>query len=248
MRPVFRGPVPVKANGQPKTVSKYAQWRADLLTRMGKYCSYCNMRLNDSPQVEHVAPKSKGPSTRLLDWNNMLLACGPCNRAKSDTDCPVTTHLLPDYHNTHLAFSWQVVAHPERPGELACIIVPKNTLTPAALAKAQATIGLCQLDRITNDPTASDLRWQTRLEALVAAQEVRLSWNQIALADPGLLPSIVLLVQHAALAYGFFSIWFDVFHDVPVVKAMLLNSFPNTERSCFPAPQFNPVQWVAGDL
>ena len=244
MRPVFRGAVPTLANGQNKTVSNYADWRYDLITRIGKYCSYCNMRLNDSPQVEHVAPKSKGATSRLLDWDNMLLACGPCNRAKSDTDCPATTHLLPDYHNTHLAFDWRVVPHPKRPGELACIIVPKS-LSAAQLAKARATILLCKLDAITNSARASDLRWQTRLEALVAASEARDAWDK---APAMMHPTLSNLVKLAAIGYGFFSIWFDVFHDVPVVKEALVQAFPNTEGSCFPPTTFDPVVRVVGDL
>lgn len=60
MRPVDRGPVP-HVNGVPKTVADYKDWRQDLIDRIGNYCCYCNMVLNDSPQVEHVTPKKPQP-------------------------------------------------------------------------------------------------------------------------------------------------------------------------------------------
>src|SRR5690606_24842339 len=104
MRPVTKGGIP-QINGTDKTVSDYKDWRQDLIDRIGNFCSYCNMVLNDSPQVEHVAPKSTNPALALV-WSNMLLACGPCNRAKSNLPYDLSTHYIPDYHNTHLAFDY----------------------------------------------------------------------------------------------------------------------------------------------
>lgn len=110
MRPIDKGAVPM-VNGAPKTVSDYKDWRRDLIDRIGNYCCYCNMVLNDSPQVEHVIAQDINP-TLATDWDNMLLACGPCNHTKSNKPCPKTTHYLPQFHNTHLAFSFSAVRHP----------------------------------------------------------------------------------------------------------------------------------------
>jgi hypothetical protein len=41
MRPVDRGAVPNDAVGQPKIFAAYADARADLYDRIGRYCSFC---------------------------------------------------------------------------------------------------------------------------------------------------------------------------------------------------------------
>ena len=79
----------------------------------------------------------------------------------------------------------------------------------------------------------------------MAAQEARDFWDG---APATMHSELAKLVKSAAIAYGFFSIWFDVFHDIPVVKKALVEGFPNTEGSCFPPATFDPVVRVAGDL
>ena len=243
MRPVVRGAVP-QVNGVNKTVSDYKDWRMDLIDRIGNYCSYCDMLLNDSPQVEHVSPKAPNPGL-LLVWNNMLLACGPCNRAKSDDPYTTATHYIPDYHNTHLGFSYQVVPHPTKKNQSACIVIPRSD--PAVnLQKALDTIDLCKLAQLTYNKRATDLRWKYRYEALVTAQLWRMDWDNWG----GVVGQrFVALLVTAAQGKGFFSIWFDIFHDVPLVKQALINGFPNTDATSFDAANFyNPVVRVVGDL
>jgi hypothetical protein len=235
MRPIFRGPTPTDAAGNPKTVSDYKDWRADLIYRIGNYCSYCNMVLNDSPQVEHVSPKNPQlgqPAGSLLDWDNMLLACGPCNRTKDNNPCPTSTHFLPDFHNTHLAFDHLVFDVPQKPGHKACLVNSKPTLTAAQSIKAQNTIKLCGLDKILVNPRATDLRWKYRYEALIAAQLWREKWDSFGKDFSG---QFLPLLNTAATGKGFFSVWYDTFHDVPEVLQSLIAAFPNTERSCFDA-------------
>lgn len=247
MRPVERGPAPVLANGSPKTVRDYKDWRFDLINRLGKYCSYCNMPLHDSPQVEHVAPKSSVPSL-ALSWANMLLACGPCNSIKNASPCSTTTHFLPDYHNTHLAFTHAVRPHRKLPGNQAAIVVPHPSLSSSQLQKATATITLCDLTRVEQTAQqlrrASDLRWLYRFEAIELAVRYRNGWNTLA---PSFAGQFLVCLRDIALAIGFFSIWFEAFYDVPKVKQMLVNAFPNT-ANCFSFPDFNPIVRVAGDL
>ena len=255
MRPVDRGTVP-QENGADKVVADFGDWRLDLLGRLGKYCCYCNSRTTDSLswQAEHVSPQVPQlhpavsavalPAPNPLDWNNLLLACGPCNRAKSNNPCHFSTHFLPDYHNTHLAFGYQVVPHPARPGERACIVVPKS-LTAPQLVKASATISLFKLDTIASGGRASDLRWQNRLEALVAAELAREFWDGLTVTQQtSFLPSLANL----AVGLGFFSIWFDIYHDVPRAKYTFIHGAKGTALNCFPGPLYAPVVRVSGDL
>lgn len=41
-----------------KIVSDYKQFRDDLVERIGCYCSYCEMKIDNQPDVEHVVSKS----------------------------------------------------------------------------------------------------------------------------------------------------------------------------------------------
>lgn len=247
MRPVERGPVPMLPNGKVKVVKQYQDWRADLIVRLGPYCSYCNIKLNDSPQVEHVAPKTPVPALRL-DWDNMLLACGACNSVKNDALCSSVTHFLPDYHNTHLAFTNTFRLHKKMPGSMAGAVVPRLGLTMAQQAKALSTIALCGLARVEQDAKrrrrASDLRWQYRAEASAYANRYRTEWDTL---PASFVPQFLGYLGDVVREKGFFTVWFDAFHDVPQVKSMLVGVFPNT-AACFPAPDYNPVERIAGDL
>ena len=70
MRPIDKGPVPLRDDGTPKVVNNYKDWRRDLLKRIGPYCCYCNIPLYDSPQVEHVIAQDidgQGHRERAVD-------------------------------------------------------------------------------------------------------------------------------------------------------------------------------------
>lgn len=227
MRPIDKGNTPL-VNTELKSVTDYKDWRQDLIDRLGNYCCYCNMTLNDSPQVEHVAPKNSVPEL-LLEWNNMLLACGPCNRAKSDNDYTVDDHYIPDYHNTHLAFDYIVVPHPRKNNTPACVPIPSANRN-ADIRKANNTIALLKLDALTSGARATDLRWKYRYEAFLSATLWRQSWDDWGntMAD-----KFIPLLKDAALAKGFFSIWFSFFQEVATIKAVLINSFPGTRVTAF---------------
>ena len=63
MRPIERGPWPVDANNKKKKLHPYTVAKADLHSRLGRYCSYCE-RVKTRLDVEHVVPKSRGGSWR----------------------------------------------------------------------------------------------------------------------------------------------------------------------------------------
>lgn len=70
-----------------------------LLEAYGRYCAYCESPISELVQVEHLLPKSQYPPY-AVDADNLLLACGPCNRRKSDT--PTRAH----------AAAWITTANP----------------------------------------------------------------------------------------------------------------------------------------
>lgn len=235
MRPVEKGNTPQIA-GVDKSVSDYKDWRQDLLDRIGNYCSYCNIVLNDSPQVEHVVPKKPQvgqPAGALLAWDNMLLACGACNRAKSNKPISTTTHYIPDTNNTHLIFDYVVryINHPKTGTQVVCIPIPKSTLNTHQQSKAQNTIDLCKLDVLSIQSKATDLRWKYRFEAWHSANLIwRKNWD--GWGNKRANDFISLLID-AAKSKGFFSIWFEAFNDVPDAKSALVNGFIGTDRTSF---------------
>ena len=82
MRPVERGPRPTHPNGGLKQFKTYGDMRIDLISRIGEYCSYCEVPLGVSLAIEHMLSKSM--SLNDIDWNNSLLACTNCNSHKKD--------------------------------------------------------------------------------------------------------------------------------------------------------------------
>ena len=234
MRPLDKGDTPLSGDIV-KTVSDHKDWRQDLINTIGNYCSYCNMILNDCPQVDHVTAKNPQPGQpkgALLAWDNMLLACGPCNRAKSNQPHSPATHYMPDSSNTHLAFDYVVIDHPKNKKHKACILVPK-TATNIIIAKAQNTIDLCKLAALTGNTRATDLRWKYRFEAWNSANIVwRQEWDKWGYSK---VSGFVALLVDAAKSKGFFSIWFDAFYDVPDIKIALINAFSGTDQNSFQA-------------
>jgi hypothetical protein len=62
----------------------YKDAAEDLITGLGEYCSYCESRVTGLLEVEHVLAKAEFP-TLATEWDNFLLACGPCNNCKGNT-------------------------------------------------------------------------------------------------------------------------------------------------------------------
>jgi HNH endonuclease len=239
MRPLDKGPTP-QINGIPKTVARFQHWKEGLIDAIGPYCCYCNMPLTNSPQAEHVIPKNPrvgDPDGALNDWENLLLACGACNRHKSNKSVSADLYYLPEVHNTHLVFEYVEVTHPTKAGLRGCIPIP--SAHPMVLpSKAKASIDLCEMGAIKpTDPGATDQRWELRYNALVAARQWRQDWPMIHNAIEDQLTELLLT---AAKATGFFSIWYKVFQDIPGVCKALLRAFPGTAKDCFD-PEGHPI-------
>lgn len=230
MRPINKGDIPI-VNGIKKTVSNHRNWRGDLIDRIGAYCFYCNIPIKDSPQVEHVIAQDIDPS-KALDWDNLILACGACNRAKSNHPCLPTTHYLPEFHNTHLAFAYFSSF------SSAAYVCAKAGNIHAG--KANSTIQLCALDRNTTlvAEQVTDMRWKYRYEAMVKAELWRTEFNQWGHKQ---LSGFINLLRTAVEAEGFWSIWFDAFQDISDIRKMLVTQFNGTDLESFKPINFLPA-------
>jgi hypothetical protein len=194
MRPVNRG-------GTTQTFSNYGKARHYLAGRIGYFCSYCEMKLYNSIEVEHMIPVNQGGG--VVDWDNFLLSCKYCNTIKSDHNANLIDYVWPDRDNTDLVFDYSEVL----------VIIPKPTLNAGLLSKAISTINLMGLNRLPgtpNQPTVADTRWRSRKEIWDLAKLSYNDWKQV--------PVIQLARQIAKTSLmGHYSIWSEVFKNEPMV-------------------------------
>lgn len=221
-------------------MSNYTYWRADLIERIGNYCCYCNMPLTHSLEVEHVVPKNPrpgNPAGSLLDWSNVLLACGPCNLTKNNKPVPLDSYYLPEENNTHLAFGYQIITKGGKRDEKACVIVAGQNMQVNQI-KAENTIKLLGLDSTKTDDRVTDLRWKFRYESYDSAYLWLSEWKAW---GKNVSKDFLPLLKDAVKSKGFFSIWYSVFADEPEVKQELLRVFPGTDSYSFEdASPYNP--------
>jgi len=195
MRPVNKGTAP-------KVYISYSEARHDLAAKIGYYCSYCEMKVFNSIEVEHILPQNQGGN--VVDWDNFLLSCKYCNTIKSDHNNNLLDYVWPDIDNTDLVFNYSE----------AKVIEPKYPKGSPLEIKAQKTIDLMGLDRIPgglNIPTKADTRWRSRNEAWDKAKLNLIRWNR----NPS--NEIAEIIADCAILSGHYSIWCEVFKSVPVV-------------------------------
>jgi hypothetical protein len=195
MRPVDKGVAP-------RAYTDYGKARHDLAGRIGYYCSYCEMKVFNSIEVEHILPQNQGGA--VLNWNNFLLSCKYCNTIKCAHNANITDYLWPDRDNTDLAFEYDEVS----------VVFPIGTLSNPLKTKAQLSITLTGLDRNPmgpNFPTESDTRWRSRKEVWDIARLNLIKWGQAPI-----LP-MAEVIAGCALLSGHYSIWFKVFENEQIV-------------------------------
>ena len=208
MRPVDRGPRPQDENGRPRQFRPYRNAKADLLERLGGYCSYCE-RPGDL-HVEHVIPKFHRKDLEE-EWTNFLLACVNCNSTKGDGNLSRDGYLWPDEDNTLAAFEYL----PEG------IVRVAGSLSERERARARRLSELVGLDRRPGrDPRATDLRWRKRREAWRVACYARHRYQE----DPDIVDLVIILAK----ANGFWSVWMTVFAEHSEVCDRLQKVFPGT--------------------
>lgn len=217
MRPVVRGDLPVDDAGDPKVFADYKEARDDLIDRMGDFCSYCEVALHSTIDVEHVLPKSLNPALELT-WTNFLLACTNCNSIKGNQVVDLADFYWPDQDNTLRAFVYEQDEPPRISGDAGVDSV-----------KAQSTLELTGLDRAPGHPRLSnrDRRWQKRFEAWSIALIAK---GNLGLADSiPMRETIVLLAR----GIGFWSVWLAAFHDDVDMRRRFIQGLPGTANDCF---------------
>ena len=180
------------------------------MERIGPFCSYCEMRVTNMIEVEHVVPVANGGEE--LDWNNFLLSCRYCNGNKGNNNQDRAGYLWPDRDNTDLAIAYS----------------PDKVVEPIdgdVRAEAAATIDLMGLNRSPVGPvrsTVADLRPVNRAECYLAANLAR-SYYEAA-------PSSAMAKSAGLTAsgFGFYSIWMTVFANYPEVQGEIREAFPGT--------------------
>lgn len=234
MRPVDRGAVP-QEGAQDKVYAEYPYARADLIERLGDYCSYCERQLETHCAIEHVQPKkgSGGQPHLAVAWDNFLLACVNCNATKGHQPITLQNYFWPDADNTFRAFTYSLGG---------VVAINQAELSTAEIQIARDTMELTGFHRQpADDPQMKDRRWSSRRTVWDVAEE---SFNNLQIHDsPAMRRQIVL----TALGRGYFSVWMTVFATDANMKLAFIREFPGTDPSCFD-PNGNPVPRPNGQI
>lgn len=234
MRPIKKPNCPT-INGVPKTVSDYKYWKLDLETAIGMFCTYCGMRLNNSPQVEHVVPQNPmtgNPAGNPLAWENVVFSCGPCNGASGKTNKNYNKHehYMPEVHNTLLPFQYPLSSIN---GHVTVEIA--EGLSPSQKVKAIETITVFNFQNIDNRENKVDYRsserWQVK-QTVDATYEMYLMAKGSGVYDVVQVASIVATIAAGA---GFFQLWVEAFINEPEVLKKLIQKefYPGTHQDSF---------------
>lgn len=229
MRPVNRGSRPVEGES-PVVFADYSHARPYLITRLGTYCSFCEMRL-PNPAVEHIRHKDNNPAHER-EWDNFLLACSSCNSTKGikiDTAADVDRHLWPHQHRSGDAFIYS------RGGVVRLAGCADPGLTARALA-TEAMVGLTRLPDagLTREQIlkGSDRRYEERRQAWDLAVDAR---RDLQANDT---PELRRQISVSAQMSGFWSVWMTVFADDTAMQSALCEAFAGTARErVYPLPR-----------
>ena len=167
----------------------------------------------------------------MLDWENMLLACGPCNNKKGNRPVSPAIQYLPEEHNTLLAFD--IVAHSIH--DDAAIVKPAPGLLNVQQKKAAATIKLLGLDKIDRRQKVVDIRWKKRRDAMIAVEANHKLFLQATHSPTYDSAAAAQCIAEIAKPTGFFLLWFKAFADQPSVMEKLIDNtiIPGTAQNCF---------------
>ncbi len=222
MRPVQRGVSPEATD-----FSDYTDAKADLVSRLGSYCSYCERKMPTNLAVEHIQPKGLSAYLPLAGrWDNFLLGCVNCNSTKLNKDVVLANVLLPDRDNTFAALTYSADGK----------IVPHGAMAEALLS----LVGLDKPISVYLDANGKQValdRVAQRMETWGIAEDAKNGVD----ASPGhnvLRRSVVQTAQ----ATGFFSIWMTVFANDMDMRKRLIDAFPGVRGSgCFDPVTTQPV-------
>jgi len=224
MRPVNRSDIPLKKDGTRKEYTSYGQAKDDLRDRLGSFCSYCEMNIENQPDIEHVSPKSTNPALETV-WSNFLLACKPCNIIKSNYNETRDGYVFPDTHNTSFLYEYSITG-----------VKVKDNLDENLKELATATFDLVKLNRKEDTSGRTDDRALARLNSWHKAQE--------ALNDMIEAPSPAMTRATARSCNGFFSMWLQIFKDYPEVKRAILENVAGSAFDCYDK-NINPIENIS---
>lgn len=214
MRPVQKGESPYES------ISEYKEALPYLESRLGPYCSYCELPLYHAPEVEHVSSKKVNPELKTV-WSNLLLGCKYCNTRKKDKVISenVEDYMWPDTENTALAFSYPFGVPTVNEEVL-------NTLDDSGKERQKAT-NLFDLLKLGNEFGKADRRVKKRNEVYEVARQSLENWKKLPVEE------MKGQITFTAVANGFFSIWMTVFKDEPEMLRSFMDAFPGTEAAFF---------------
>lgn len=227
MRPVDKGTSPVE------TFAQYGDAKLYLLTRLGNYCSYCELHiaLNAHIAVEHIQAKAYKPDLER-EWDNFLVSCTMCNSMKSSKDgrpprgnkpardFDKTLYLWPHEDNTWAAFIYR------EDGK----VVPNPSLASDKLDSARRTCCLFELNRLGNLDT--DNRFQLRKNVNRQARRYLLKYEE-AIGNGSEVGYLQENIFELAKSAGFWSVWMTVFANHRDVCKKLSQGFQGTKTEYF---------------
>ncbi len=229
MRPVNKDDIPKKEDGSNKEYTSYAQAKDDLRDRLDSFCSYCEMNIDNQPDIEHISPKSKNPDLETA-WENFLLACKPCNIIKSDDNNARDGYVFPDTDNTSFLYEYSING-----------VKVRDDINNDLKVLATATFDLVKLNRKLDTSGRIDDRARARNN----------SWEKATMALEDfikLLPSTQdkesLVRLTANTCNGFFSMWIQIFQDYPEVKKAILENVTGTALECYDE-NINPIEEIS---
>ncbi|MCX6073765.1 MAG: HNH endonuclease [Campylobacterales bacterium] len=229
MRPVNKGAIPKNADGSDKNFTDYKQAKDDLRTRLGSFCSYCEMNIDNQPDIEHISPKSKKPELEK-EWNNFLVACKSCNIIKDNNNEDRDGFVFPDTHNTAFLYNYSILG-----------VSVKDNLPNDVKILATATFNLVQLNRKLDTSSRTDDRALARLHAWDKAQDALKDFLELLPVTSTPEKKHALVNLAANTCNGFFSLWIQIFKDYPEVKKAILENVRGTAIECYDE-SFNPKE------
>jgi len=183
----------------------YKSYLPALIQAYGGYCSYCERP--DKVDVEHVIPKTHAQHL-TTDWNNFLLGCPRCNRDfKKSKNTQRLGYIWPDVENTFKLLKYYSDGR----------VQPMVGLTAALTVHVQATIDLVCLD------DSNQIQKPLSLGRRRAFKLAEYAKNRF-LANEMTVGEVMDLAET-----GYWSVWYNVFQNIPLILTRLVNLYPNTD-------------------
>lgn len=254
MRPINRGDKPTHITLSGETIDNAAQEYqfsiGALISRLGEYCSYCEIALGANLTIDHVVPKSTSVNQEN-DWSNFLLACPNCNSRKGTRVQDRAGYYWPDdiyISQATTGFNTFSILEYYWDTNSMVALVRRNPNLPAGVVPAyvDSTIDIVKLnnyDPNDSDPKRSDRRVRNRTRTWEIASSMANTLSSYyarytntgddntamakATADKA-ISALKRQITQAALAGGFWSVWMTVFSTKgtfinPAVRIALLN-------------------------